>query len=307
MFVMPGRSYSGPLPALTSEEREIADNLERHVRALAGEIGERNVFVYHQLVASEQYISNQWRVLGASPERQAFAAYGREVANVEIAMPGANRPDAIFVVGAHYDSAQGSPGANDNGSGVAALLELSRLLGDQRFAITLRLVAFVNEEPPFFHGPESGSHVYAKRCKERGENVVGMISLETIGYYRDEPGTQRYPPPFAWFYPDRGDFIGFVGNLSSRGLVREAIGSFPRHARFPSEGTAAWGAMTGIGWSDHACFWKQGYSAIMLTDTALFRYPYYHSGEDTPDKLDYERTARVVGGIAAMLSDLCAR
>ena len=307
MIRMPGRSFSGPLPPLTDDERAIAANLQRHVRALAQEIGERNLDRNPQLLAAERYIADQWRLLGATPERQTYTCDGKEVANIEIVHPTASQSREIFIVGAHYDSVIGCPGANDNGSGVAALLELSRLLKGARPNRTLRMVAFVNEEPPYFTHDSMGSRVYARRCRQRNQDIVGMISLENNGYYRDAPGTQNYPPPFAWFYPDSGNFIGFVGNVSSRGLVRDAVGSFRSHARFPSQGTAAPEWLTGIGWSDHASFWKEGYPAIMLTDTALFRYPYYHTAQDTPDKLDYERTARVVRGMAATVEALCAR
>ena len=135
---------------------------------------------------------------------------------------------------------------------------------------------------------------------------MAMLSLETIGYYVDEPGSQRYPPPFSFFYPNKGNFIGFVGNLGSRALVHEAIGSFRRHAAFPSEGLAAPGWIAGVDWSDHRSFWEAGYAAIMVTDTAVYRYPYYHTSQDTPDKIDYPRTARVVGGLIEVVMDLAS-
>jgi len=219
-------------------------------------------------------------------------------------VPGGARAEEIVVVGAHYDSARGTPGANDNGSGVAAMLELARIFREAKLARTVRFVAFVNEEPPFSNTDEMGSRQYARRTKARGEKVVGMLSLETIGWYSDHRGTQRYPFPLSLFYPSRGNFLGFVGNLDSRALLHEAIGSFRRHAAFPSEGIAAPRSIPGVDWSDHAPFWDEGYPALMLTDTAPYRYPHYHSAQDTPDKVDYERLARVVTGLAGMLRDL---
>jgi len=207
-------------------------------------------------------------------------------------------------VGAHYDSVSGSPGANDNGSGVAALMEVARLFAQKRFARTVRFVAFVNEEPPFFQTHQMGSWVYAMQCREKKEKIKAMLSLETIGYYSDQMKSQYYPFPFSLFYPNKGNFIGFVGNLSSRNLVRRCVESFRKHTQFPSEGAAAPGWITGIGWSDHWAFWKEGYPAVMITDTALFRYRHYHSITDTPDKIVYDRTAQVVAGISRMVAEL---
>ena len=306
MFIldMPGRSHHGPLPPLTAQERAVQENLQRHVEALAGAIGERNVWRHDALERAANYIEDALRGLGDQVVAQPFQAEGKPVRNLEVERRGSSDPDQVVVVGAHYDSVIGSPGANDNGSGAAALIEIGRLLKGYDLARTLRLVAFVNEEPPFSYGELMGSRVYAERARQRNERIVAMLSLETIGYYSDAEGSQHYPPPFQLFYPERGNFIGFVTNLGSRRLVRQAIGSFRRHTRFPSEGVAAPGWVTGVGWSDHWSFWQQGYPAIMVTDTALFRYPYYHSAQDTPDKVDYERTARVVAGLARVVADL---
>jgi len=195
-------------------------------------------------------------------------------------------------------------GANDNGSGIGAVLELARLFKEAKPARTLRFVAFVDEEPPFYRGDEMGSRYYAQRSKEQGENIVAMFSLETIGYYSECPGSQHYPFPLNFFYPSTGNFIAFVSNLSSRALLHEAIARFRRHAEFPSEAAAAPAFLPGVDWSDHWSFWKEGYSALMVTDTALYRYPYYHTMQDTPDKVDYERLARVVTGLHGMLREL---
>jgi hypothetical protein len=151
-----------------------------------------------------------------------------------------------------------------------------------------------------------GSRRYVRLIRDRGESVAGMFSLETIGYYSDLRGSQQYPPPLGLFYPDTGNFIGFVANLSSRAWLRDALGAFRRHARFPSEGVAAPAFIPGIDWSDHRSFWEAGYPALMITDTALFRYPHYHLPSDTPDKLDYPALARVVTGLDGMLRDLAA-
>jgi len=162
----------------------------------------------------------------------------------------------------------------------------------------------VNEEPPHFRTEEMGSRAYARRCRERKENVVAMLSLETIGCYSDEPGSQKYPFPFGLFYPSEGNFIAFVGNVSSRSFVRRCVATFREKAAFPSEGGALPGFVPGVGWSDHESFWENGYPGLMVTDTAPFRYAHYHRKADTPDQLDFERCARVVSGVEHVLRDL---
>jgi hypothetical protein len=301
---MPGTSYAGPLPELTQQEVGVRRELRRHVASLADGIGERHVWRPAALRETAEYIAGEFAGLGYVVTRQEYVARGVEVANLEATLAPGAPGEALVVVGAHYDSVAGCPAANDNGSGVAALLELARLLrgtGPQR---PVRFVAFVNEEPPFFHTDLMGSRQYARRMKERGEEVAGMVALETIGYYADEPGSQRYPFPFGLFYPDTGSFIGFVGNLNSRRLTRRCVASFRRHTRFPSEGTVAPGWLSGMGWSDHWSFWQEGYPALMVTDTAPYRYPYYHTPDDTPERLDYGRMSRVVCGLARVVAEL---
>jgi Zn-dependent M28 family amino/carboxypeptidase len=151
-----------------------------------------------------------------------------------------------------------------------------------------------------------GSNRYAGRARARGERIKAMLALETIGYYTDQPGSQRYPFPFGLFYPDTGNFIGVVGNLASRRLVRQALAAFRATTAFPSEGVAAPGRMKGVHWSDHWSFWQAGFPAVMVTDTALYRYPHYHSASDTPEKLDYAGLARVTGGLAEVVTALAS-
>jgi Zn-dependent M28 family amino/carboxypeptidase len=301
---VPPKSDSPPLPPLSPTEARVRDHLRAHVERLAGEIGERNLWHYPALLAAAQYIARSFEGIGYRPVDEPFRSRGKPVRNIVVEKPGGGRPEDILLVGAHYDSVLGSPGANDNGSGVAALLELARLLADHRLARSVRFVAFVNEEAPFAYTAEMGSVVHANAARARGERISAMLSLETIGYYSDAPGSQKYPFPLAFFYPDRANFIGFVGNLKSRKLVREALCAFRRHTAFPSEGAAVPGWITGVGWSDHWSFWQAGCRAIMVTDTAFFRYAHYHTAGDTPDKADYSRTARVVAGLAGTIADL---
>jgi Zn-dependent M28 family amino/carboxypeptidase len=298
------RSLSGPLSPLTAGEEALGARLERHVRRLAGEIGERNVWREPALEAAAQYLEAEFRTIHLDPAAQVFEVESRQVRNVEAELTGRSRPDEIVVLGAHYDTVPGCPGANDNATGVAALIEIARALGSCRPARTVRFVGFVNEEPPFFQSAAMGSLRYARRSRERGERIVAMYSLETIGFYSDRPGSQRYPFPFNLFYPNVANFIAFVANPPSRALLRQTMKCFRRHARFPSEGAAAPDWIAGVGWSDHWAFWQAGYRALMVTDTALFRYEAYHTPEDTPDKIDYPRLARVVAGLTAVVAEL---
>jgi len=301
---MLGKSYSGPFLPLSEQEKEISSNLRSHVFMLADEIGERNIWLPQKLKAAAAYIEKVWQDQNFVVQQQEYAARDVESANLIIEVPGTSIPQEIVIVGAHYDSVLGSPGANDNASGVASLLEISRLLAGIKPARTIRLVAFTNEEPPFFLRRNMGSRVYAARARSLSENIVGMLSLETMGYYSEADGSQEYPFPFGFFYPQTANFIGFVSNIGSRGLMRLSLAAFRRNTRFPSEGTAAPGWITGIGWSDHWSFWREGYRAIMITDTAFFRYAYYHTRQDTPEKIDYNRLARVTRGLAAVVAEL---
>jgi len=304
MIRMPGNSYQGVLPPLDETGQQMARRLERHIRVLCSNPAGRNYIEKMGLAAARDYITGQFKSSGYSVEFHEYQMTGDDYANIEVSRLGSTHRDEIIVVGAHYDAVVGAPGANDNGSGVAALLELADRFKDAELARTLRFVAFVNEEPPHFLTGSMGSNVYAEQVAKRKDNIVAMYSLETIGYFRDDPGSQHYPPPFNFFYPNQGNFIGFVGNLRSRALVTRSIRAFRAHATFPSEGLAAPAFIPGINWSDHWSFWKQGYPAVMITDTALYRYPYYHTPLDTPDKVDYDKLVYVVLGLAQMLEDL---
>lgn len=303
MIFMPGKSHRGPLPPLSARQADLAAALRRDVVELAERIGERNTDHYAALQKAADHVARELSVAGPV-SRQSYTASGRACDNVEVEIPGTASPGEIVIVGGHYDSVFGCPGANDNGTGIAGVLALARSLAKTAPARTLRFVGFVNEEPPHFRGDDMGSRVYAKRCRERRENVVAMLSLETIGYYSDAAGTQNYPPPLGLFYPSEGNFIAFVGNVGSRSLVKRCVRLFRDRAAFPSEGAAVPGFLPGVGWSDHESFWEHGYPGVMVTDTAPFRYPHYHQPGDTPDKVDFERCARVVEGLEQVLRDL---
>lgn len=276
----------------------LASRLRSHVVALAGEIGERHVGRPEALHAAEALIARQFAALGYAVARQVYVAAGVESANLEVAVPGGARASEIVLVGAHYDTVPGSPGADDNASGVAGLIEIARELREARPARTVKLVAFVNEEPPFFYFGEMGSRVYARAARRRGDDIRVMLSLEMLGCYSDAAGSQSYPPLLGYFYPDAGNFIAFVSNVRSRRALREVVSAFKGTSDFPAEKLASPGIVPGVSWSDQLSFWREGYPGIMVTDTAFYRYRHYHQPTDTPERLDYARMASVVAGLA---------
>ena len=299
---MPGKNISKAEP-LSPDEVVLREELRANVQKLAGEIGERNMWHYARLNAAAGFIEDSFSRAGLHPRRDSYEMHQQACHNIEAEIPGAE-PE-IILVGGHYDSVSDSPGANDNGTGVAATLALARRFASAKPKHTLRFVAFVNEEPPYFLSGEMGSLIYARRCKERGDKISAMISLETIGYFSDAPNSQRYPSPgLGILYPKVGNFIGFVSNLHSRPLLCRAVALFRKHAKIPSEGAALPWFVPGVSWSDQWSFWKNGYPGIMVTDTAPFRYPYYHSSNDTPDKLDYDRFTLVVSGMEKVIEGL---
>lgn len=299
---MPGKNITNAAP-LSPEEITLREELRADVRTLGAEIGERNMLHYPQLNAAADFIENSFSNVGLHPRRDTYELQGKAFHNIEAEIRGS--APQIVLVGAHYDSVLGAPGANDNGSGVAAMLALARRFAVRSTSSTLRFVAFVNEEPPFFQTKQMGSFVYACRCKAARDQISAMISLETIGYFSDAPRSQTYPAPgLGMFYPTTGNFIGFVGNVRSSALVRRAIATFRKQAKIPSEGAALPAFIPGVGWSDQWAFWQHGYPGIMITDTAPFRYPHYHRATDTPDKLDYDRFALVVSGVEKLVEDL---
>jgi len=282
----------------------LTDRLRHHVSVLAGEIGDRNVYRPAALHAAADYIRGEFTGQGHQVTSQRYEVGGVASENLEGTLRGKTKPDEIVLIGAHYDSVQGSPGANDNASGVAALLEISREIVQFTPERTVRFVAFVNEEPPFFSSAQMGSMVYAKAARERGEDIRLMISLEMLGFYSDAPGSQSYPPLLRFFYPDRANFIAMVSNLSSRRQLRELVQAFSAHSDFPVESLAAFEVVPGLSWSDQLSFWRQGYPAVMVTDTAFYRYPHYHRASDTLDKLAYAPMARVVEGLRQAIAVL---
>lgn len=298
---VPGESYSGGLPALSEREMRVSGVLRADVTAIAS--SPHNLGHAAALEASAQLIERELGTAGFQIERQYLDGPEQLTRNIEVVVASASPGAETLVVGAHYDSAFDAPGANDNGSGTAALLALARDLAplSGKSKVRLRLVFFVNEEPPYFKTNQMGSLAYAEALSRKTETVRGMLSLETMGYFRDEPGSQNYPFPLSMRYPDTGNFIAFVATTSSRDFLRQTVSDFRKVARFPSVGGSAPGVVTGIDWSDHWAFEQYGMPGLMVTDTAPFRYPHYHRVTDTPDKIDYDRLARVTCALSDML------
>lgn len=326
MFWLPGHSYRGPLPQLTDVERDLAKRLSDHVWMLAGDIGARSLTsAPENLFKAAAYIEHVFQNYGYVPQREEFSAetfslHQREITNEGIKFPSvkhstwnviaehanASVDSELVIVGAHYDSVYDCPAANDNGSGVSAMLEIARMLRVEKLNKTLRFVAFTNEEPPFFRTEQMGSYQHAQACLDQKKRIAAMICLETIGFYSDAPNSQKFPhSAFGIAFPTTGNFVSFVSNFRSAALLKRCIRSFRRAVKFPSEGIALPHKVKGVDFSDQHNFWQLGYPAIMVTDTAFYRYPHYHEAEDTPDKLNYETLARVVSGLAAVVRELC--
>ena len=295
---------TSPSDSVDTRTGDLAARLERHVRALAETIGERNVFCPLALARAEEYIARQFETMGYEVVTQTYKLRGVSCSNLEVTRSGHRHPDDILLIGAHYDSVLGSPGGNDNGSGVAALLEMADRFSAADIERTVRFVAFVNEEPPFSFGDEMGSMRYARAARDRGDRIRFMLALETIGCYSEEAGSQHYPVLFRHFYPDTGNFIAFVSNFRSRRWLRRFVRAFRRHSDFPAEQLATFPWIPGVGWSDHQSFWRYGYPALMVTDTAFYRYAHYHTPNDKADHLDYAAMAAVTEGLEQAALDL---
>lgn len=303
--VLPRQPMRGAPPSFGEEEELVAGRLRGDIEAIAS--APHNVVHFEALEAAACHIEDELRRRGHVPVADVFEADGRRVRNIEIVLE-PERPAAgsvSYVIGAHYDSADDSPGANDNGSGVAALLEIARRLGPRPpLRHRLRIVFFVNEEQPYGKTPLMGSWRHASRLAETGEPVAGMIALETIGYFSQEAGSQRFPFPFSLIYPDTGNFVAFVGLPGSRSFLHRTIRSFRERTPLPAVGGVVADFIEGADLSDHWAYRQFGYPALMVTDTAPFRNPYYHEPDDLPGTVDCRSLARVAIGLELTLRDL---
>lgn len=281
--------------ARTTEINE--ENLKQHVYMLAGEIGERNISRPEGLIKAAHYISRQWQAMGYPVHTQGYHARDIPCANLEITLTGSERPDRIIVIAAHYDTIPGCPGANDNGSGLAVMLEMARTLRAMRLQSTVRFVALVNEEPPFFGTDHMGSWIYAHHASRRGDDIQLALILDTLGYYNAHPDSQLYPPLFGLTHPDKGNFVAFVANLRSNTRARRFARTFGEAVDIPYQKIAVPRIIPGMNWNAQTPFALHHYPTVMVTDTGPYRYPFYHSAKDTPEKLSYVHLALVTRGL----------
>ncbi len=294
---MPGRSWDEPLPKLSVQQERVKEALKVHVEKLAGEIGERHLERPEALSKAQKYIERQMTAFGFEVKALPVPS-GQQVAyNLEATLLGEDEPEHIVVIGAHYDTAVGSPGANDNATGVAVVLEMARAMAGRRLTRTVRFVFFANEEPPHFKQESMGSLVYAQEARQRGDVITAMFSIESVGVYRNRRDTQQYPPFLDLVYPSQGNFVAFVGMGGSQALLERSIGTFRKRAQIPSEGLSAPSWVEGVDFSDHWSFEQANYPAIMVTDTAFMRDRHYHTANDTPARIRYRHMTLLLWGM----------
>lgn len=302
---MPGRSYEGPID-FTTDEIQLRNRLQKHVHELSEDIGMRNTSKPEALEKTAIYIEKAFGEIGLDIRSQwTTTSDGHKVRNIEGTIAGDGNSKTL-IVGAHYDTVD-CPGADDNATGIGGLIEIARFVKSKVTVPdrTIRFVAFVNEEPPYFHSSDMGSLVYALDLAARDEKVYCMICLEMLGYFSDQPGAQQIPQPLHLvFNHTKGDFIGFTSNTDSKEALKDIVGRFRNYARVPSEGLAGPSIIPGLSYSDHWSFWQAGYKAVMVTDTAFMRYPHYHTSEDTIDKLDFLRFTKVVSALSKTVLEL---
>lgn len=285
--------------------QELAEGLRKDVTILASDIGPRGTFAPDRYKLAEDFLINALTKTGYSVNRLAYMEEDIECANLEVTVRGRNEQEEIIVVGAHYDSVMGCPAANDNGSGVAGVLALARLFSCSLPKKTIRFVLFANEEPPYFNFNSMGSQIYARACRKAGDNIRGMVCLETIGCFSDAPNSQVWPhPALDLLLSSTGDFITLVGPSSAQDFIKVCAEAFEKQNAISSVSAAAPDSIDQVLWSDHRGFNEVGYPAFMVTDTAPFRYLHYHKSTDTPDKLDYVSMARVINGVKGMLREI---
>jgi hypothetical protein len=279
--------------------------LHDHVHALSVVIGSRSIQEYGKIQEAELYIRTFLERQGIPFEFQGYDHEGKRYNNIVVTLEGMSLREESVLIGAHYDTVYGTPGADDNASAVAVLLELCHTLKDYRPQRTLKMIFFVLEEPPSFMTPAMGSFVYAQQARDRGERIHGMISLEMVGYFNEAEGSQAFPVPgLQWIFPDCGNFIGVVGNVHSRELTLAVAEALKAGSTLPVEHLVALPFIPGIGLSDHGSFWKMGFRAVMVTDTAFYRNPNYHSSKDTIETLRFDKMSQLVSGMVHVVEFL---
>jgi len=307
LFWMPSASVSHENVVSRIETDDLSIRLRSHVDVLATEIGERNARTdIVKLDEAANYISDNLAASGYSVIETTFGE--QSFRNVSAEIKGVTTPEEIIVLSAHYDTAIRTAGADDDASGVAAVLEIAKLLHGHEFDRTIRFILFPNEEKPFGVGELKGSYVSARNSFEQGENIVAMYSLEMLGYFSDAKDSQSYPYYLRGLFPTQGNFIIFGSNIPSRSLLHDSIKFFRNQKLFPSEGMALPASLIGrIQGNDAAAYWQFGYPAVLITDGGEYRNPNYHRASDLPDSLDYQSMAQITLGIHGILTNLARK
>jgi hypothetical protein len=289
-FVVGQPSWSKNNPVNLSVDVE---KLKSHVKFLSIDSFPRNENNLVQLEKVASYIEESFRSSGLVVERQELRVRSKNYYNI-IGHLNAGKGHKM-IVGAHYDSCWSTPGADDNASGVAGLLELATLLVKAELPYEIEFVAYTLEEPPYFGSPAMGSAVHAKRLDEKKEKIDGVLVFEMIGYFSDINFSQKYPMPMLYlYYPFKGNFITVVGATNQMGFTKEVKIGMQGSTDLPVYSINAPTYLPGVDFSDHASYWRYDYQAVMITDTAFYRNEAYHKKEDTMDRLDFERMAKVV-------------
>jgi Zn-dependent M28 family amino/carboxypeptidase len=289
----------------TEQSATVINDLRNHVIKLSKEIGHRDIFNNKRknLDSTADYISHYFKKHGYKVEYQEYPVGGTIAKNIIAEKTGLTNPKEIIIVGAHYDS-NANPGADDNASGIAGLLELAKRMAKKETAGTLRFVAFANEEPPFFKTKDMGSMVYAAALAKRKENIKVAIIFDMLGYYSEDPLSQKYPPLIGTFFPKKANFIAQISNSKSREIANQIDKSFSQTSPLPIETIVLPSFVPGVDYSDHYSFWINNYRAVMFTDTAFYRNKNYHKASDTHETLNYHYMAELMDGLEAALIKL---
>jgi len=278
------------------QESTNPEHIKEQMRVLTKDFGYRDYLSVSNLNASAEYIYNEFILYADSTYYQEYEAEGNIYKNVVAVFNGAS--DRTIIIGAHYDACGEQEAADDNASGVVGVLELARRIANEDLLYRTELVAYTLEEPPFFRTDKMGSYIHASSLKEKNVDVYGMLSVEMIGYFSDEKGSQKYPLSlFSWWYGDVGDFIGLIGKWGGGTFASRFSSAFKKANTIKSISFSGPTLIQGIDFSDHLNYWKFGYSALMITDTAFMRNLNYHQKSDTMETLDYVRMAQVIDGI----------
>jgi hypothetical protein len=280
----------------TSPIRADTGWVKKHLIALTQTPQFRNHKNLDQLNAVADYIHQTFTAYSDSTSFQEYKVDGKIYKNVISSFGTENKKRII--IGAHYDVCGDQQGADDNATGVTALLELARMFKGQKLNYRVDLVAYTLEEPPYFRTENMGSYIHAKYLKDKNIDVYGMASVEMIGYFRDEKGSQSFPLGLlSWVYGDKGDFITMVKKFGAGKFVNNFNGNFKDANQIKTETFTAPKFISGTDYSDHLNYWKFGYSALMITDTSFFRNKNYHETTDTLETLDTKRMTKVIDAI----------